>query len=318
MTASGVVVDDQIDAGGRFEGPDVPPLAADDPALHVVIGQVDDADRGFRHMIRGAFLDGQGDDVPGFLFALFLGLGLDFPDGGGGVMIGFLLDLVDDNLLGFVPGQGGDPLQLGNLLGLQFVQLGLAPVQLGAAGVQVGRAAVQLFVPGVQGLLPGFQVVGLLVQGFLPLEQMALAALHLVAAVAHFPFVLGLFPIVFRLGLQDFLLGLQHLFLLVILRLLDGVVIQAFGVFLRPPDFLFGITLSIQIPPGRAQGGAHQDQQNPYSRTQWFPSFAPIVSFQFWTDRRSHSKQPCETLIARLKHCFQKDQRSAAGAAANK
>ena len=35
------VVDDQVDAGRLLEGADVAALAADDPALHLVVGQVD-------------------------------------------------------------------------------------------------------------------------------------------------------------------------------------------------------------------------------------------------------------------------------------
>ena len=41
----GGVVDDDVDAGDLLEGPDVAALAADDPALHVVAGQVHHRDR---------------------------------------------------------------------------------------------------------------------------------------------------------------------------------------------------------------------------------------------------------------------------------
>ena len=42
----GRVVDDEIHTGVLLEGPDVPPLPADDPPLHVVSRDVDGADRG--------------------------------------------------------------------------------------------------------------------------------------------------------------------------------------------------------------------------------------------------------------------------------
>ena len=47
------VVDDQVDAGGELEGADVPALAADDAALHIVAWQVHDRDRGLDGVIGG-------------------------------------------------------------------------------------------------------------------------------------------------------------------------------------------------------------------------------------------------------------------------
>ncbi len=44
----GRVVDDEVDASGRFDGADVAAFAADDPALHVVAGDLDDGDRRLR------------------------------------------------------------------------------------------------------------------------------------------------------------------------------------------------------------------------------------------------------------------------------
>ena len=46
ITASRRVVDDQVDAGGHLQGADVAPLAADDPPLHLVVGQRDHRHRG--------------------------------------------------------------------------------------------------------------------------------------------------------------------------------------------------------------------------------------------------------------------------------
>ena len=56
----GRVVDDDVDAGGHLQGPDVAALAADDPALHVVAGQVDDRDRRLDDVLGGRALDGAG------------------------------------------------------------------------------------------------------------------------------------------------------------------------------------------------------------------------------------------------------------------
>ena len=69
MTMPGRVVDDDVDPGGLLEGADVPPFAADDPALHVVGGDVDGADGGLGGVRRGVALDGRGEDLAGLLLA---------------------------------------------------------------------------------------------------------------------------------------------------------------------------------------------------------------------------------------------------------
>jgi hypothetical protein len=51
------VIDDQLDAGGQLQRPDVAAFAADDPALHVVAWQVDDRHRRLDRMLRRAALD---------------------------------------------------------------------------------------------------------------------------------------------------------------------------------------------------------------------------------------------------------------------
>ena len=69
MTMPGRVVDDHVDAGGLLEGADVPALAADDPALHVVGRDVDGADGRLGGVRRGVALDGRGEDLAGLLLA---------------------------------------------------------------------------------------------------------------------------------------------------------------------------------------------------------------------------------------------------------
>ena len=59
------VVDDQVDPGDRLERPDVAALAADDAALHLVAGQVQDADHALRGLLAGDPLDRVDHDVPG-------------------------------------------------------------------------------------------------------------------------------------------------------------------------------------------------------------------------------------------------------------
>ena len=57
------VIDDQLDAGGGFEGADVPPFAPDDAPLEIVARQVHDRDGGLDRMLRRAPLDGIDDDL---------------------------------------------------------------------------------------------------------------------------------------------------------------------------------------------------------------------------------------------------------------
>ena len=59
------VVDDDVDAGDGLEGADVAALAADDPALDLVGGQVHDRDDGLRGLVGRHPLDRLGDDRPG-------------------------------------------------------------------------------------------------------------------------------------------------------------------------------------------------------------------------------------------------------------
>src|SRR5438132_719525 len=61
----GSVIDDEVDAGRRFERPDVPPLAADDPSLQVVRRQLDDRDRRLDDSVGGQPLDRHADFVAG-------------------------------------------------------------------------------------------------------------------------------------------------------------------------------------------------------------------------------------------------------------
>ena len=54
---AGRVVDDHVDAGGLFEGADVAAFAADDAALHFVVGDVDGAGGGLGRVGGGEALN---------------------------------------------------------------------------------------------------------------------------------------------------------------------------------------------------------------------------------------------------------------------
>ena len=94
------VVDDQVDAGRLLEGPDVAPLAADDPALHLVVRQVDDGHRVLGGVVGGDALDRGDDDVAGLLVGLVAGLPLDRPAELDGVVLGLLADGLEEERLG--------------------------------------------------------------------------------------------------------------------------------------------------------------------------------------------------------------------------
>ena len=130
----GGVVDDEVDAGGGFQGADVAAFAADDAALHFLGGQGHGGDGLLAHEIAGIALDGQGQDLFPALVGSLLGLHLDLADHAGGLVAGLGLDLVHEALFGLFHGQAGDflkPLvvlvgQAGKILGLfgQFTFLG--------------------------------------------------------------------------------------------------------------------------------------------------------------------------------------------------
>ena len=119
----GRVVHDDVDAGGQLEGADVPSLAADDPALHVIGGQVDHRNRGFHDMLGGRALDGLADDFPGQGLAFLPGFFLNAADDLHGFKPRFILDFFDELALGLLLGQARDALHLLHLLLDQAVDL---------------------------------------------------------------------------------------------------------------------------------------------------------------------------------------------------
>ena len=169
------VVDNQVNAGNGFQGADVPALPADNPALHLVVGQGDHGDGGLGSVIGGAALDGGGDDLTAFFLGLVLQLLLDLLDLHGGVVTHILLNAVEQEFLGLLLGQTGNPFQLVQLLLLDLVGLGLGLGDL-----------LELF---GQLLFLAFEGLGLLVQGGFLLFQAALLLTQLGAALFDFPVV---------------------------------------------------------------------------------------------------------------------------------
>ena len=65
------IVDDQIDAGQRFNGTDISALTTDDTALHFIVGKVHNGNGCLGHHIGRKPLDSEGDDVGSFCVCFF-------------------------------------------------------------------------------------------------------------------------------------------------------------------------------------------------------------------------------------------------------
>ncbi|MPM14307.1 hypothetical protein SDC9_60669 [bioreactor metagenome] len=158
------VVDNQVHAGQGFDGADIAALAADDAALHLVVGKRHHADGHFRHGVRRAALDGLRHHLAGAGIALLFHAGFHFFDFHGGFVRYLALHLLDEIVLGLLGGKAGDTLQhlrLAALDGFDFLSL---PVHL---LVLLGQG-IFLFLNGL-----GFtvEVLFLLLQAvFLPLQ----------------------------------------------------------------------------------------------------------------------------------------------------
>ena len=240
----GRIVDDQIDAGRGFQGADVAALAADDAALHVIVGQGHDRHGGLRHLIGGTLLNGHGDDVARLFVALFLGAAFDVAHHDGGVMIGVLLDAGHEDVARLFHGHVGDALQLALLLVVQLLGLGLQTLGFLILDVQV--------------FLAHFQVVQLFVQHFLALLSAAFLLGHF-AAAAHFLVQLGL-------EADNLFLGLENGFFLFLFSPVRRIRQERIGVFFRTPDLLFDHVLPVNKASHNARGQSNQDQDNCQNR----------------------------------------------------
>ena len=240
MIASGVV-DDQIHAGDGLQGADVAALTADDPALHLVVGQVDHGNRRLGGVVGGAALDGGGDDLSALLLRLVLELLLDLLDLLGGLMAHVLLDGIQQELLGLLLGQAGDLFQ-----SLQLLLADLLGLRLGLLNAR--QTAVQLVLLALKGL-------GLLVQGGFLLLQTALLLGQLRPALLDF-------LVVFCARFMDLILGLQQHFLLPIFAGADRLVDKPGGLLLRGADGTLGDTLAVQHTAAKACRDAQDGYNN--------------------------------------------------------
>ena len=161
---TGGVVDDDVDAGGLFEGANVAAFLADDAALEFFFGDRHAANRGLGGVLGGVALHGSGDDFGGF----FLGAGLGFFGALGNQLAlfscQFFIQAGEELLFGFFGAESGQLLQFVLQLAVLFFKGCLAFVQALLAAIE-GVFAIQLF------LFAAFIGDLLLVDGLFALRQ---------------------------------------------------------------------------------------------------------------------------------------------------
>ncbi len=240
----GGVVDDQVDPREGFQGPDVPALPADDPALHLVGGERHHRHRNFRGVVRGGPLDGQGQDLPGPALGLLPGLPLDLADAGEGVLPHVRLDLLEELLAGLLRGQAGDALEGLPLLADERGDL------LGSLG--------QFLLLLLDRALTTLELVRPAVQGLLALDEAPLQALQVRPLLADLPLRLAAGPQRLFLGLQEGLFDLG-------LGLTPCLFHDPAGFLLRRTDLAFRDQLPENVPADEGHRTHRAQQRGEFS-----------------------------------------------------
>ena len=224
-----------------LDAADVAALAADDAALHLVVGERYDGDGDLAGVVGGAALDGGGNDLLGAVVGLLLELGLDLLDFEGHLMGDLVADVGDQVGLGLLDGEAGDLLQHLHLALLEHRDLLLL-------GVRSGDLRGQGLVLLVGGVELAVQVLLLLLKAALLLRQLG-------PALLDFPLILGAV-------LVYFFFCLNESFSLFALCTLYRVVDNALGFFLSADDLTLGDLFAVhhaEREAGRAQNKRQDD-----------------------------------------------------------
>ena len=152
------VVDDEVDAGQVLERADVAALAADDPALHVVGGELDDADRGLGGVAGGQPLHDDGEDVAHPPVGVALGLLLDLADDLRPVVARLVLQLLEELVARLGGRHARDALELADVVLARGLELAVLLGEHALALAQLGEAALDRLLAGAQALLEPQQV----------------------------------------------------------------------------------------------------------------------------------------------------------------
>ncbi len=144
----GSVVDDEIYPGEILQGADVPALAPDDAALHVVRRQGHHRHGGIGHVAGSRALDTHREDILGPALAFVARLFLDGTHQLGHVVADFVLRPLEQELGSLILGQPGNLLQLALLLrpcGLRlFENLPVVSLPVGHRLLPAGHVLLQL------------------------------------------------------------------------------------------------------------------------------------------------------------------------------
>ena len=158
------VVDDDIDAGGGLDRADIASFAADDAALHLVVGQRDYRNRALGDELARQPLDRDRDDSLGAAVSLFARLFLDDSNVLGSVGACRSDHLVHQRALGFLARQAGDGFELGASLVdmcLQYFffvgETFLARAQTLIAPIEIGFAPLECFLALFESLFACFE-----------------------------------------------------------------------------------------------------------------------------------------------------------------
>ena len=120
---AGRIVHDDVHAGGLLEGPDVAAFAADDAALHVVVGDFHGGNGHLAGLLGGVPLDGRADDLAALVVGRLLGL-FHLPlDQRGHLVLALILQTFEQQLAGLFHLHARDLEQLVLLLGDQDGEL---------------------------------------------------------------------------------------------------------------------------------------------------------------------------------------------------
>ncbi len=138
------LVDDEVDPGEALQGADVAPVAADDPALHLVARQLHHAGCGLARLVGCEALHRDGEDSAGAAFRLQLRLLLHSLQGQRRLVASLVLDLLDEDLARLGGAEAGYPLQLAQVLALCLLELGGAVLEVSLAVVERLVAPLQL------------------------------------------------------------------------------------------------------------------------------------------------------------------------------
>ncbi len=138
------LVDDEVDPSEVLERADVAAVPADDPPLHLVVGQLDEPRRRLAGVRRREALHRHGEDAARPALRILLRLVLEPQQAETRLLARLRLDLLDQKLLGLGRAQTRDLLQLPPLYALGSLQLVSLLLDVALSVLQRLRSALEL------------------------------------------------------------------------------------------------------------------------------------------------------------------------------